>query len=180
MRKIGIYLLLITLFTSCKDEFTISINPKKISKKEVRTVIKTNFPENTIFSITVERLFKRKNSLKVYSGTHFFSRELPVKNGKIEFYFEVNDNKWIMEDNEDREFEKNINSSKNYLTEIDYESIKDSLEISVFYNPVFEQNENVKKIIGENGKNLNGKGTIELEEEKIFRVSKKIYWKFEK
>ena len=58
--------------------------------------------------------------------------------------------------------------------------LKDSLEISVFYNPIFEIDENVKKILGENGKNLSGKGTIELENEKIFRIRKNIYSKFEK
>jgi len=180
MRKIGIYLLMFSLLTSCKEDFTININPKKISEKKIRTVIKANFPENTIFSITAERLYKRKNNSNIYGGTHFFSREFPVKNGIIEFSFEVNDSQWIKYYNEYRESEKKINPSNKELTEIDYESIKDSLEISVFYNPVFERSENVKKIVGENGMNLNGKGTIELENEKTFRVSKKIYWKFEK
>ena len=180
MKKIAIYLLFFSSFISCKDDFTININPKKKSEKKIETTITTNFPENTIFSITAERLYKRKNDSNVYGGTHFFSREFPVKNGMIEFSFEVNDSEWIKNYNQYREIEKKTNPSNKELTEIDYESIKDSLEISVFYNPIFERNENVKKIVGENGKNLKGKGTIKLEDEKIFRVSKKIYWKFEK
>lgn len=180
MKNIGIYLILILLITSCKKDFEINITPKKISEKKIKTIIKTNFPENTIFSITVERLYRRINNVNIYGGTHFFSRELPVKNGKIEFSFEVNDKEWIKYYNEHREDDKRNEFPNKELTEIDFKSIKDSLEISVFYNPIFERDENVKKILGENGKNLSGKGTIELENEKIFRIRKNIYSKFEK
>ena len=180
MKKIGIYLILILLLTSCKRDFEININPKKTSENKFKTVVETNFPENTIFSITVERLYKRKNNPNIYGGTHFFSREFPVKNGKVEFTFEVNDKKWIKDYNEYREGDKKNEFPNKELTEIDFNSIKDSLEISVFYNPSFERDENVKKIVGENGKNLNGKGTIKLENEKIFRKTKSIYKKFEK
>ncbi|QXP68467.1 hypothetical protein [Polaribacter sp. AHE13PA] len=180
MKNIGIYLILILLITSCKKDFKINITPKKISEKKFKTIIKTNFPENTIFSITVERLYQRKNNPNIYGGTHFFSREFPVKNGEIEFSFEVNDKEWIKYYNEHREDDKRNEFPNKELTEIDFKFIKDSLEISVFYNPIFERDENVKKIIGENGKNLSGKGTIELENEKIFRITKSIYSKFEK
>jgi hypothetical protein len=179
MKNIGIYLILILLISSCKKDFEINITPKKISKNKFRTIIKTNFPENTIFSITVERLYRRKSNPNIYGGTHFFSREFPVKNGKIEFSFEVNDRKWIEYYNQHREDDKRNEFPNKELTEIDFKSIKDSLEISVFYNPIFERDENVKKILGENGKQLSGKGTVELENEKIFRITKSIYSRFE-
>jgi hypothetical protein len=180
MKKIGIYLLLILLSTSCKKDFEININPKKISDNKFKTIVETNFPENTIFSITVERLYKRKNNPNTYSGTHFFSREFPVRNGKVEFSFKANDKEWIKYYNQHREDDKEREFPNSELTGIDFESIKDSLEISVFYNPIFERDENVKKIVGENGENLKGKGTIKLETENIFRVTKSIYNKFGK
>ena len=180
MKKIGIYLMLILLITSCKKDFEININPKKISENKFKTIIRTNFPENTIFAITVERLYKRKNNPNEYSGTHFFSREFQVKNGKVEFSFEVDDQKWIKYYDKYREDDKRNEFPNKELTEIDFKSIKDSLEISVLYNPIFESDENVRKILGENGKKLSGKGTIKLEDEKIFRTAKKIYSKFEK
>jgi len=180
MKKIGIYFLFICLLISCKEDFEINIIPKKRAQNKIRTEIKTNFPENTIFSITAERLYKRKNNSKTYGGAHFFSREYPVKNGIIEFSFDINDTSWIESYNEYRTNEKERNSTNKELTEIDFESIQDSLQISVLYNSEFERDKKIKDIIGENGSNLSGNGTIKLEECKIFLVSKKVYCKFEK
>ncbi|WP_422091717.1 hypothetical protein [Tenacibaculum ovolyticum] len=161
MNKIGIYFLFICLLISCKKDFEINIIPKKRVKNKIRTEIKTNFPENTIFSITAERLYKRKKNSKNYGGTHFFSRNYPVKNGIIEFSFEINDSRWIESYNEYRRNEKKLGSNNKELTEIDFESIQDSLQISVLYNSEFERDEKVMGIIGKNGSNLSGNGTIE-------------------
>ncbi|MDC1162495.1 hypothetical protein OAT18_03555 [Tenacibaculum sp.] len=155
MNKIGIYFLII----SCKKDFEINIISKKRVQNKIRAEIKTNFPENTIFSITAERLYKRKSGSKTYGGTHFFSREYPVKNGVIEFSFDINDTRWIESYNEYRKNEKERDSKNKELTEIDFESIQDSLQISVLYNSEFERDKKVKDIIGGNGCNLSGNET---------------------
>jgi hypothetical protein len=173
MKKTIIYLLFFLLFISCKDDFIIDINSKKISKKEIKVTITTNFPENTIFSITAERIYKRKNNENYYGGTHYYSSEYGIKNGKLEFKLKINDSVWISNYNQYRKDEK--------LTEIDYKSIKDSIEISVVYSPkfLFNQKSNVKKILGENGENIRGKGTIKMDGIKVFEKSIKIFSKFE-
>ena len=179
MRKIGIYLLLLLIFTSCKSYFTVNLNSEKISEKKIKTIITTNFPENTIFSISAERIYKRKKNPNYYRGIHYYSSEYGVKDGKIEFTFDINDKKWINDYNEQRERELRRNNKD--FTEIDYKSIKDSIEISIIYSPkfLFNQEDSVKKILGNKGENINGKGTIKIEDIRIFKKSINIYNKFE-
>jgi hypothetical protein len=182
MKKTAIYLLFFLLFISCKDDFIIDINSKKTSEKEFKITLTTNFPENTIFSITAERIYKRKNNGNYYGGVHYYSSEYGIKNGKLEFILKVNDSMWINNYNQYRE-DGNLNEFKNKkLTEIDYKSIKDSIEISVVYSPrfLFNQKSNVKKSLGENGENIKGKGTIKMDGIKVFEKSIKIFSKFEK
>jgi hypothetical protein len=180
MKKIEIYLLLILIFTSCKSYFTVNVSTEKISEKKIKTIITTNFPENTIFSISAERIYKRKKNPNYYGGLHYYSNVDGVKDGKIEFTFEVNDNIWINNYNEHRERQLRMNNKE--FTEIDYESIKDSIEISIFYSPklLFSQEDNVKKILGNKGENINGKGTIKIDDVRIFKKSINIYNKFKK
>jgi hypothetical protein len=179
MKKIAIYLLPFLFFISCKDDFTIDINSQKISEKRIKTIITTNFPENTIFSISAERIYKRKNNPSYYGGLHYYSSEYGIKDGKIEFTFNVNDNEWINDYNKQREIELRLNNKE--FTEIDYKSIKDSIEISIIYSPklLFNQEDNVKKILGNKGENINGKGTIEIKDIRMFKKSINIYDKFE-
>ena len=181
MKKNTIYLLFFLLFISCKNDFIIDINSRKTSEKEFKVTISTNFPENTIFSITAERIYKRKNNENYYGGTHYYSSEHGIKNGKLEFILKVNDSMWINKYNLHRENEKLNKFKNNKLTEIDYKSIKDSIEISVVYSPrfLFNQKDNVKKILGENGENIRGKGTIKMDGIKIFEKSIKIFSQFE-
>lgn len=181
MRKIAFYLLLLLIFTSCKNDFTVNINSEKISEKKIKIIITTNFPENTIFSISAERIYKKKDNSNYYGGIHYYSSKYGVKNGKIEFTFDINDNEWINYYNEQRDLQEKLRINNKDFTEIDYKSIKDSIEISIVYSPklFFNQEDNVKKILGEKGENINGKGTIKIDGIKMFKKSIKIYSKFE-
>ena len=87
---------------------------------------------------------------------------------------------WIKDYNEHRKIESRINPKSKLWTEIDYSTIKDSIEISVLYHPILESDENIKKIIGNNGEYLKGNGMLKLKENRIFRVSEKLYWEFNK
>ena len=177
MKNLIIILLILTLFISCKNDLTINIEAQKINDKKVKTTITTNFPENTVFSITATRIYKRKNNPNYYSGVHYFSRELAVKNGIIEFSFDVNDKDWIDSYNNFRESENQFDKE---LTEIDFKSIQDSLEISVFYEPRLERDYEVKKVLGEKGEKIRGKGTIEIDDYNVFNEKIKIYDRFER
>ncbi len=112
---------------------------------------------------------------------HYYSSEYGIKNGKIEFTLNINDNKWIKNYNQRRESVNKRYPSNKEFTEIDFKSIKDSIEISIVYSPklLFNQKNNVKKILGEKGENINGKGTIKIDDFKMFKKSIRIYSKFE-
>ncbi len=173
MKKTAFIIVILTLFTNCKSELIIQVKTQETNEKKVKAIITTNFPENTILSITAERIYQRKNDSNLYGGTHYYSRELAVKNGEIEFSFNVDDKKWIKNYNEYKKFEKGLN-------EIDFKSIKDSIEITIFYTPEFERDKNVAKILGKRGGNINGKGTFIFDDYKGFRKTIKIFSKFKR
>jgi hypothetical protein len=179
MKNIIITILILTLFIRCKDDYIIDIDIQNISDKKVQTIITTNFPENTVFSISAERLYKRKNDTNYYGGTLYYSMESAVKNGMIELSIDIDDKEWIDDYNDDIKFQKQLKIYNKKFAEIDYRSIKDSIEISVRYTAIFEQDKNIKKILGEKGENLRGKGTINVEDYQIFRKAVTIYSKFE-
>ena len=181
MKKIAIYLLPFFLFISCKDDLSIDISSKKISEKKINIIITTNFPENTIFSISAERIYKRKDNTDYYGGVHYYSSEYGVKNGLVEFTLNINDNEWIKDYNQHKEYITKKFPSNKEFTEIDLNSIKDSIEVSVVYSPeyLFNQKNNVLEILGEKGENIKGKGTIKIDGIKMFTKSIKIYSKFE-
>ena len=185
--KIKLLLLLsIVTFISCnkkteetetkeKIEFKVDITTKNISENEIKSMIKTNFPENTPFTITVSRDYSRKNNNEKYAGQLYYSNSSLVKNNQLDFNFKTDDKKWLDEyevlRKENGKFDKT-------LTEIDKKTIKDTIEISILYTPKAEQSETVKKIIGENGKNLIGKDVEKVSDFKVYNKTIKIYNKF--
>ena len=131
----------------------INISTEVISQTEIKALIKTNFPESTSLTITASRDYKRKNINEQYSADLFYSHSSIVKNGQVSFTFNPLDHSWIDEyealRNQNGKFDKK-------LTEIDINSIKDTIEISVLFTPKAKQPESVIKLLGSNGENLNG------------------------
>ena len=76
-----------------------------------------------------------------------------MKDGQVSFTFNPLDKGWIDEYEALRKQNWSFDKS---MTEIDKKSIKDTIEISVLFTPKGKQPENVVKIIGANGENLNG------------------------
>jgi hypothetical protein len=131
----------------------VDITTENTSGNEIKATIKTNFPENTSLTITASRDYKRKDRDEQYAADLYYSFSSIVKDGQIAFNFNPNNNRWIDEyevlRKQNGEFDKT-------LTEINRKSIKDTVEISVLYTPKGKQPDNVVKIIGANGENLNG------------------------
>lgn len=177
MKKQIIYISAILALISCKEtkekvDYNISIDAKKIEPKTIQTKIKTNFPENTAFTITASRDYKRENNPENYSIDLYYAFNSLVKNGSIEFNFDPADKKWL---DEYKEIQKQNGESDKTLTDIDISSIKDTIEISVLYTPKAEQNQELKKIFGENGENLIGVNVEDNGKFKTFKKTIKIY-----
>ena len=161
-----------------KTEFNanVDIATEMVSETEIKTTIKTSFPENTSFTITASRDYKRKNSNEQYAADLYYSFSSIVKNGQIIFTFNPLDKSWIDKyeaiRKQNGEFDKT-------LTQIDKKSIKDTIEVSVLFTPKGKQPQNVVKIIGVNGENLNGEG-VETNDGgfKVYDKKIKFYSKF--
>jgi|JFJP01.1.fsa_nt_gi hypothetical protein len=156
-------------------EFKIDLNTKEVSDNNYEVNIKTNFPENTSFQIYVTRDYRRTNSSEQYSGKHYSVFSNIVKNGEINFNFEVDDSKWI---NDYQKYQKENGSFDKTLTDIDFETVKDSIEIYVLYTPKGEKNKENIKLIGKNGENLKGNNVEENGTFKVFSKTIKFYNKF--
>ena len=185
--KIKLLLLLsIVTFISCnkknekietkeKIEFKVDITTENISENEIKSIVKTNFPENTPFTISVSRDYSRKNNDEKYAGQLYYSYSSLVKNNQLDFNFKIDYKKWI---DEYETLRKENGKFDKTLTEIDKKTIKDTLEISILYTPKSEQSEDVKKIIGANGENLTGKDVEKVSDFKVYNKTIKIYNKF--
>ncbi|WP_298511033.1 hypothetical protein [uncultured Kordia sp.] len=183
MKKVSLLLFVTIILISCKEikykeevsNLNIEIKTEKISNQEIKTFITTNFPENTAFTITVSRDYKRQNNGEQYAGELYYTYNSNVKNSSIEFTFDIDDMKWI---NEYKKIQKQNAEFDKSLTDIDFSSIKDSIEINVLFTPKAQQSNNVKELLGVNGENLKGKGTEDNGSFKIFTKTIKIYDKF--
>lgn len=156
-------------------EFKVDVKTEKISKNEFQSTITTNFPENTPFTITVSRDYRRKNNDEQYAGQFYYSYNSLVKNNQLKFNFKIDDQKWI------KEYEDIVKENEKFdesLTEIDKKTIKDTIEISILYTPLSEQSEEIKSLIGAKGENLTGKDVEVFSEYKIFNKIIKIDNKF--
>jgi hypothetical protein len=178
-------LLLLSIITlaSCNEkkeqiqEFKIDLKTEEVSENNYKVNIKTNFPENTSFTIDVQRDYKRKNSSEQYAGEHYSEFSALVKNGEINFNFKADDSKWI---NDYKNYQKENGNFDKTLTDIDFETVKDTLEISVLYTPMGEKNEENIVLIGKNGEFLKGDGMEKNGTFNVFRKTIKIYNKFKK
>jgi hypothetical protein len=164
------------------SEFKVDVKTEEISKNEFQSLITTNFPENTPFTITVSRDYRRKNNDEQYAGQFYYSYRSLVKNNQLKFNFKIDDKKWIKEyEDTVKEYEdmtKEYKETYESLTEIDRKTIKDTIEISILYTPLVEQSEEIKSLIGAKGENLTGKDVEVFSEYKIYNKIIKIYNEF--
>jgi len=161
-----------------KTEFNanVDISTEIVSETEIKTTVKTNFPENTSLTITASRDYRRKNCSEQYAADLYYSFRSIVKDGQISFTFNPLDKSWI---DEYEALRKQNGQFDKTLTEIDKKSIKDSVEISVLFTPKGEQPENVVKIIGVNGENLNGADVEIINDDfKVYEKTIRFYSKF--
>lgn len=174
-----LFIILVILTFGCSEPFNpkveISLGPP--SEKEIQVKAETNFPENTSLTITASREYKRQGSDVIYSTSYYSSIHTRVKNGQVSFSFDPTDKGWI------KEYEKLRNSNGYFdktLTEIDYNTIKDTIEISILFTPKGENPENVVKVVGVDGKNLKGDGVeIVNREFKIYNKTLKFFHKYD-
>ena len=188
----SIIIILIALsFKSCSgknpDNETGKIEPISVFKVDIQTTIKsedeidvavkTNFPDNTILNVSAVREYRRKNNNEMYAGNLYSNSNAIVKDGKVDFLFKTNDREWIKSY---EDIQKQNRKFDNSLTDIDYSTIKDSIEINILFTPKAEQRSTTYQITGENGEKLVGKDVEEYGGFKVLSKSVIVFDKFKK
>ena len=188
MKKKTIYILTALILSGCTtsevtdeiaeiSEFKIDMQPERIDDNMFKVVVKTNFPDDTRLTISANREYRRINNDEIYAGSLYSNPEAIVKNGMVEFSFKTNDSEWI------KRYEKIQTQNgqfDNTLTDIDYSTVKDSIEISVLFTPKAKQSPATIQATGLNGENLTGEGVEEYADFKVLNKRILIFDKYSK
>jgi len=157
-------------------EYEIDLSVDKINAREIKINIKTDFPDGTNFLLSVGRTHFLKGSNDEYSG-EIFNKDFSVNQGKIETTVNIDDSKWY---NEHQRLVKALPNDIQPITKI-----SDNINISVLYSAARTQSSEVKNILGTRGEFVTGKGadkfgTGTAGQITTFRVSKEVYFPFQK
>jgi hypothetical protein len=152
-------------------EYFIVISANEVDSRKINIEINTNFPDETIMRLSLNRTHTLKGSEKEYSGG-IFDELFSVYEGKYSKIVEINDLDWY---NEHLSLVKNL---PNDFQPID--KISDNVNISVLFTPAVKQPENVLKTLGEFSEFISGEGVEKFGKMNIFRVKKEYYLPFEK
>ena len=193
MRKTIIYCITLLAISSCGgsngtsdestkkiaqiSEFKVDIQPNKINDREYKVIVNTNFPDETKFMISASREYMRKNNQEIYAVDLYSNSNAIVKNGLIEFTFSTYDGEYI---SEYKALQKQNGLYDNTLTDIDFSTMKDSIEISVLFTPKSKQSSTTVQVAGENGEKLSGEGVEDYSGFKILRKSVLVFDKYTK
>ena len=132
-------------------EYFIDLSVAKSQNRLIKIKISTNFPEGTNFLVDLSRIYYEKGKSEKYAG-EIYSKDIPVKDSKIELDISVNDSPW---------YNKYYQDAKKFSGIIDYPGIgkiSPNIEVSVLFSPLREQLGKVLKILGKDGEFIKGTG----------------------
>lgn len=162
--------------TSELKEYEIDLSAVKISTREIKINIKTDFPDGTNFLLSVGRTHFLKGSNEEYSG-EIFSKDFSVNQGTIETTVNIDDSKWY------DEHQRLVRALPDDIQPI--AKISDNISISVLYSAARTQPSDVKRILGARGEFVTGKGADKFGTGTAgpittFRISKELNFPFQK
>jgi hypothetical protein len=157
-------------------EYEIDLSAAIISAREIKIIIRTDFPDGTNFLLSVGRSHFLKGSNEEYSG-ELFSKDFSVNQGTIETTVKIDDTKWH------DEHQRLLRALPDDIQPI--ARISDDISISVLYSAARTQPSDVKNILGARGEFVTGKGADKFGTGTagpitIFRVSKELNFPFQK
>ena len=152
-------------------EYVIDLSTAKVSAREIKINIKTDFPDGTNFLVSVGRTHFLKGKDEEYSGK-IYDKDFSVNQEKIETTVNIDDSKWY---NDHQRLVKALPDDIQPIAKI-----SDNITISVLFSPKREQSDNVLKILGINGEYISGVGAEKKYGFTTYRVSKEIKIPFQK
>lgn len=126
-------------------EYNVDLKVKKLSARKIKIDIDTNFPDGTIFVLTVGRPYDSD-----YLGD-ILDVKPAVKSGKIALTVDVNDKKWYGE-----YMQKQKTMGKELFSDI--KKIENHIRIWVMYTPRQKHPKDVLSVLGKNGEFVKGDG----------------------
>jgi len=157
-------------------EYEIDLSAVKISAREIKINIKTDFPDGTNFLLSVGRTHFLKGSDEEYSG-EIFSKDFTVDQGTIETTVNIDDSEWY------DEHQRLVKALPDDIQPI--AKISDNINISVLYSAARTQSSDVEKILGTRGEFVTGNGADKFGTGTAgpittFRVSKEVIFPLNK
>jgi len=157
-------------------EYKIELSVDKISAREIKINVETDFPDGTNFLLSVGRTHFLKGSDEEYSG-EIFNKDFSVIQGNVEATVKIDDSEWY------DEHQRLVKALPDDIQPID--KISDSINVSVLYSAARAQSSDVEEILGTRGEFVTGKGADKFGSGTAgpittFRVSKKVNFPFNK
>lgn len=132
-------------------EYSMTLDVEKIAARQIEIRLQTDFPEGTEILIGVKRIYYEKGEKDKYAG-EIFSKDIPVKDSRIDLVVDVNDTKWYTEYHRKAEKFKGLG----IFSGID--RILPQIEVDALFSPRRQKSTDVLNKLGENGEYVKGDG----------------------
>lgn len=152
-------------------EYSINLKTTKEGERDVKIIVKTDFPDGTKFLVNVGRTYYQKGKGDAYSGD-IYSKDLSVINGEIEVIVSITDTKWY---NEHLDLVKALPDDIMPISKT-----SDKVSVDVMFSPMRNQSKSILKILGSNGEFVSGVGAKKSGKLTTYSVSTEVDIPFQK
>ena len=156
-----------------RKKYSIKVGVNKLTGRKVGINITTDFPEGANLLVDIYRIYWEKGKPDEYSG-EMFSKDMPVKDGKISIEVLVDDALWV---------NKYMQDAEKFGKLIEYPGIgkiSPNIEVSVLFSPRRDQPPNVLSISGKDGEFVDGVGAEKGKNLTTYRVTVPVDVPFQK
>ena len=155
-------------------EYKIELSATDEGERKVKININTNFPDGTNLHIWVKRIYYEGGDLNTEYAGEIFTKDVSVKNGKIELLFDIDDSGWY------KEYYKKAEEYKGIIDMPGVTHTSKEIEISVLFSPKRDQSKDILETLGYNGEFIKGPGVDDSGNFNTYRVSTSLAIPFQK
>lgn len=155
-------------------EYYVDLNVEDIGSRQIKTNIKTNFPDGTNLHIWVYRTYYESGDFSIRYAGDMFSKDINVKDGKIDLLIDVNDSGWY------NEYYKKAEEYKGIIDYPGISHISPEVKISILFTPKGNQPAEILEILGYDGEFMKGSGVEKSGNFSVYRISKNLEIHFQK
>ena len=155
-------------------EYNIELSAIDEGERKVKININTNFPDGTNLLIWVKRIYYEGGDLNIKYAGEIFTKDVSVKNGKIELLIDVDDSGWY------NEYYKKAEEYKGIIDMPGVTHTSKEIEISVLFSPKRDQSKDILETLGYNGEFIKGPGVDESGNFNVYQISTSLDIPFQK